>query len=132
EIALVEGREVEGASSTPIANRAALPEEAGSGEVSALEARATEAVLFSGRPPQGSFSEKRARLERLTKEATPAAIQELVAALTDSSETIRWQAGAALRRIGGPKVAGALRAFIAQTEDAQARAEAERVLQSLS
>ncbi|MFQ5401030.1 MAG: HEAT repeat domain-containing protein [Anaerolineae bacterium] len=99
--------------------------------VTTNESASAPPLIFTGRPPQGSFSEKRARLETLTKQATPAAIQELVAALTDSSETIRWQAGAALRRIGGPEVAGALRAFIAQTEHAQARAEAEKILQGL-
>lgn len=85
-------------------------------------------LIFTGQPPQGSFSAKRARLETLTKQATPAAIQELTAALMDENLTIRWQASSALRTIGGPQVASTLQAFIHQTNNPAAKAEAEKLL----
>ena len=61
-------------------------------------------------------------------QATPAAIQELTAALTDDNITIRWQASTALRTIGGPQVASTLQAFIHQTNNPAAKAEAEKLL----
>jgi HEAT repeat protein len=65
-------------------------------------------------------------------QAGPAAIQELVAALTDDSDTIPWQAGAALHTIGGPQVVGVLQAFIAHSDDATARQAARDVLEKLA
>jgi hypothetical protein len=123
EIALIEGREVARASSTP--GSAAAPQRPGGG---GQDARAT---FFTGRPPQGSFSEKMKRIETLTKQAGPAAIQELVAALSDDSDTIRWQAGAALRTIGGPQVVGVLQAFITHTDNPAAQQAARDVLEKL-
>ncbi len=130
EIALVEGRELSEAEEERL--KPSLQTEAvRSNRFSGLTAEAVPTNLFTGQPPQGSFREKQARIETLTQLASPAGIQELTAALTDPNMTIRWQAGAALRKIGGAPVVEVLQAFIAQTEDATAKAEAEKILQGL-
>ncbi|GAB4158704.1 MAG: hypothetical protein Fur0021_28870 [Candidatus Promineifilaceae bacterium] len=66
------------------------------------------------------------------QQAAPAGIQELVTALADENETIRWMAASGLRQIGGVHVAGVLQAFIQQTNNPIAREEAEKTLQLLS
>jgi adenine-specific DNA-methyltransferase len=127
EIALIEGRELseEERPQSPLQTTEAVGSNRFSGTGSAPPR------LFTGRPPQGSFSEKMKRIETLTKQAGPAAIQELVAALSDDSDTIRWQAGAALRTIGGPQVVGVLQAFIAHSDNPAARQAARDVLEKL-
>jgi hypothetical protein len=129
EIALIEGRELSEEKERP---QSPLPttEAVGSNRFSGTGS--APPLLFTGRPPQGSFSEKMKRIETLTKQAGPAAIQELVAALSDDSDTIRWQAGAALRTIGGPQVVGVLQAFIAHSDDPMARQAARDVLEKLA
>jgi adenine-specific DNA-methyltransferase len=128
EIALIEGREMseEEQLQSPLPTTEAVGSNRFSGSGSAPP------LLFTGRPPQGSFSEKMKRIETLTKQAGPAAIQELVAALSDDSDTIRWQAGAALRTIGGPQVVGVLQAFIAHSDDPTAQQAARDVLEKLA
>lgn len=131
EIALIEGREDVRSnrfSGAEAAEAATTNAEVGSNRFSG----AAPPLLFIGQPPQGSFGEKRARLDKLTKEATPAALQSLVAALADDNATIRWQAAAALKSIGGPQVAAALGAFLAHTQNPAAKAEAAQLLAALS
>lgn len=120
EIALIEGREVD----EQITSRTYVPVTSGA-------ASAAPSLRFSGRAPQGSFSEKLARIDTLTKLASPAGIQELVAALADANTTIRWRAGAALRQIGGRPVRDVLYAFIAHTDNPTAQKEAEQLLAQL-
>ncbi|MBK7918717.1 MAG: Eco57I restriction-modification methylase domain-containing protein [Chloroflexi bacterium] len=131
EIALIEGREPTEAE--PLNPSLPTPEVrsnrfSGSTAKAVTTNMSTPPLIFTGQPPQGSFSAKRARLETLTKQATPAAIQELTAALTDENVTIRWQASTALRNIGGPQVASTLQAFINHTNNPTAKSEAEKVL----
>ncbi|MCL4871964.1 MAG: Eco57I restriction-modification methylase domain-containing protein [Anaerolineae bacterium] len=124
EIALVEGRE-------PVrSNR--FSGETAEAVTTNVTTNAAPPLIFTGQPPQGSFPERLKRVQSLTKQATPAAIQELVAALADENPTIVWTATAGLRQIGGPQVIGVLQAFMEQVGDTAARAEAEKVLQSLS
>lgn len=134
EIALIEGREPTEAEQVKPSPQTTEVRSNRSNRFSGSTAEAvttnmsTPPLIFTGQPPQGSFSAKRARLETLTKQATPAAIQELTAALTDDNITIRWQASTALRTIGGPQVASTLQAFIHQTNNPAAKAEAEKLL----
>ena len=135
EIALVEGREE--AHSDRFSGTEAAEAATTNAEVSSNRfGTSAPPLLFTGQPLQGSFSEKRARLEKLTKEASPSAIQDLVAALADDNATIRWQAAAALRTIGGPQVVGVLQAFIAHATDLSglpaAKTEAEKLLATLT
>ena len=125
EIALIEGREVD------------APQVPGTFKVpgtstTAASAPAAAQLLFTGRPPQGSFSEKIRRIEQLSQQASPAALQDLAAALADDNATIRWQAAAALKTIGGAAAAAALQGFLAHTDNPAAKAEAEQVLRSLT
>ena len=131
EIALIEGREpteAEQVKPSPQTTEVRSNRFSGSTAKAVTTNMSTPPLIFTGQPPQGSFSAKRARLETLTKQATPAAIQELTAALTDDNITIRWQASTALRTIGGPQVASTLQAFIHQTNNPAAKAEAEKLL----
>ena len=82
-------------------------------------------------PPQGSRYERLGRLLELGKQRTAAAIGELVAALGDEDENLRWLAAMSLQGIGGETVVATLRAFMAQAPSAAAQAEAERVLGKL-
>ena len=116
EIALVEGREL-------------TAEEAA--QVAAPPRLAAPPLLFMGQAPQGSFGQRLKRVQALTIQASPPAIQELVAALADEDSTIVWTASAGLRQIGGAQVVGVLQAFIAHTTDAKAKEEAEKVLARL-
>ena len=46
--------------------------------------------------------------------------------------SIRWLAAGALQRLGPSPVVGVLRSFLEQTESAVGRAEAEKLLESIS
>ena len=82
-------------------------------------------------PPQGSYTERLSRVMALRAKGTPEAISEVVAALGDEDERIRWLAGSVLQSIGGETVIATLRAFIEQAETEVAREEAEKVLGKL-
>lgn len=116
EIALVEGRELSVEEAAQVAAPARL---------------AAPPLLFTGQAPQGSFGQRLKRVQALTTQASPPAIQELVAALGDENSTIVWTASAGLRQIGGAQVVGVLQAFIAHTTDVKAQEEAEKVLARL-
>lgn len=134
EIALLEGRELTEAEEKQLASAEQAKKEGHSRDGSATPISAPP-LLFTSQPPQGSFSEKRARLDTLTKQATPAAIQELTAALTDDNLTIRWQAAAALRAIGkqqAPQVTGILQSFLSQTDNPTAKEEATKLIKHLN
>ena len=68
----------------------------------------------------------------LRKKATPEAIGEVVAALGDEDERIRWLAGSVLQSIGGGTVIATLRAFMGQAPSDVVRDEAEKVLGKLA
>jgi len=82
-------------------------------------------------PPQGPRLQRLNRLLAISKEQTPAAIGELVAALGDEDEQLRWLASMALQRIGGPVVVATLERFVASGVGDVARGEAERLLEVL-
>jgi HEAT repeat protein len=79
-------------------------------------------------PPQGNRSQRLSRLLALGRQRTPEAVGELVAALGDGDEQLRWLAALALQGIGGGAVVVTLRAFIEQAPSMVAREEAERLL----
>jgi HEAT repeat protein len=68
----------------------------------------------------------------LRAKGTPEAISEVVAALGDEDERIRWLAGSVLQSIGGETVIATLKAFVEKTESEVGREEAERVLGKLT
>ena len=82
-------------------------------------------------PPQGSRSQRLSRLLTLGRQRTPEAIGELVAALGDEDEQLRWLAALSLQGIGGGTVIATLRAFVDQAPSAVAREEAEKILGKL-
>ena len=68
----------------------------------------------------------------LRAKGTPEAISEVVAALGDEDERIRWLAGSVLQGLGGETVIATLRAYVRQAETEVARDEAEKVLGKLT
>ena len=68
------------------------------------------------------------RLLALSKERSALAIGELVAALADEDEQVRWLASMALSSSGGPVVVATLEAYLAQGASGVALEEAEKVL----
>jgi HEAT repeat protein len=82
-------------------------------------------------PPQGNRSQRLSRLLALGRQRTAETVGELVAALGDEDEQLRWLAALALQGIGGDAVVATLRAFIEQAPSAVAREEAERLLARL-
>ena len=82
-------------------------------------------------PPQGNRSERLGRLLTLGRKQTSEAIGELVAALGDEDEQLRWLASLSLLGMGGSTVIATLQAFIVQAPSAVAREEAEKVLAKL-
>jgi len=91
---------------------------------------AAQPVLIPS-PPQGNRSQRLSRLLALGRQRTPEAIGELVAALGDEDEQLRWLAALSLQGIGGATVIATLKAFIDQAPSAVAREEAEKVLGKL-
>ncbi len=83
-------------------------------------------------PPPGNRSERLGRLLTLGRKQTSEAIGELVAALGDEDEQLRWLAALSLLGMGGSTVIATLQAFIAQAPSAVAREEAEKVLAKLT
>ena len=63
----------------------------------------------------------------LRAKGTPEAIGEVVAALGDEDERIRWLAGSVLQGMGGETVIATLRAFIDQAPSAIGREEAGKL-----
>ena len=61
-----------------------------------------------------------------------AAISQLVAALGDSDDNIRWLAGSALGILGGSNVVRTLAAFLDQAESPEARQAAIKALQRIA
>ena len=94
------------------------------------EPAAQPALIFA--PPQGAYTERLSRVMALRAKGTPEAISEVVAALGDEDERIRWLAGSVLQSIGGETVIATLRAFIGQAETEVAREEAEKLLGKLT
>ena len=82
--------------------------------------------------PEGTYIQRLGRVMALRNKATPEAIGELVAALGDEDERIRWLAGSVLQGIGGGTVIATLRAFIEQAPSEKAREEAEKLLGKLT
>lgn len=80
-------------------------------------------------PPQGLPIERRKRVTELGRQSSPVAVQELVAALADPDDTVRWLAGAGLGTIGSAgQVQPALLAFLEGHADPLGRQEAVKVL----
>jgi hypothetical protein len=92
---------------------------------------ADSAPIFIPAPPQGPRPQRIARLLALSKERSALAIGELVAALGDEDEQVRWLASMALQRIGGPVVAATLERFVEMEVGDVARGEAEMLLARL-
>jgi HEAT repeat protein len=82
-------------------------------------------------PPTGTPTERLLRIMALRRETAPEAIGEMVAALGDDDEKVRFLAAFALQGIGGDTVVATLKAFIEQAPSGVGREEAEKVLQRL-
>jgi hypothetical protein len=82
-------------------------------------------------PPAGTATERLLRVMALRRESSPEAIGEMVAALGDEDEKIRWLAALSLQGTGEGLVIATLRAFVGQAPSAVAREGAEKVLQNL-
>lgn len=82
-------------------------------------------------PPQGAYAEKFSRIMALKRQATPEAIGELVAALGDEDEKVRWLASSTLGGLKDERVVVAVRSFAQRTESAEGRDVAERLLTTL-
>ena len=67
-------------------------------------------------PPQGTYAEKFSRIMTLKRQATPEAIGEIVAALGDEDENVRWLASSTLASLKDERVVDAVRAFAARTD----------------
>jgi len=67
----------------------------------------------------------------LRGKGTVEAVGELVAALGDEDDRIRWLAASVLQSIGGEMVIATLRVFAEQAPSEVAREEAERLLRKL-
>ncbi|MCU0518231.1 MAG: HEAT repeat domain-containing protein, partial [Oscillatoria sp. Prado101] len=83
-------------------------------------------------PPQGTYAEKFSRIMALKRAATPEAIGEIVAALGDADENVRWLASSTLVSLKDERVVAAVRAFAARTESENGRTAAQQVLARLS
>ena len=83
-------------------------------------------------PPQGAYTERLSRVMALRAKGTPEAIGEMVAALGDDDERIRWLAASVLQSIGGGTVIATLRAFIVQVSSDVAHEEAVRLLDKMN
>jgi hypothetical protein len=94
----------------------------------AASAAAVNQAVFIPAPPQGPRLQRINRLLALSKERSALAIGELVAALADEDEQVRWLASMALSSSGGPVVVATLEAYLAQGASGVGREEAERVL----
>lgn len=81
--------------------------------------------FFEMLAPQGSYAEKLSRLMALKHEPSPWAIAEMVAALEDEDERIRWIAGSALLSRKDERVSTMLTTFIKQTQSSEARTSAQ-------
>ena len=83
-------------------------------------------------PPQGTYAEKFSRIMALKRAATPEAIGEMVAALEDEDEKVRWLAGSTLASLKDERVVVAVQGFVERTELAAAiRADAVHLLDRL-
>lgn len=117
EIAIIEGRdagEIE----------ALLGAEASTGD----DLLSAPPLMFTGQPPQGNLNQRMKRVRELAQKPTPAAIQELTAALDDPEYTIRYLAAGSLHRLATPEVVGVLKAYLEQADDGPGKEEAEKVL----
>ena len=65
--------------------------------------------------PKGSYADKFRRLMALKRQPSPEAIGEIVAALSDEDENIRWLAGSTLLVLDAAPAMGALRTFATRT-----------------
>jgi HEAT repeat protein len=79
-------------------------------------------------PPQGSYTDKFSRIMALKREGSPEAIGEIVAALADEDERIRWLAGSTLVSLKDGRVVDAVSAFAERTESAEGREAAAKLL----
>lgn len=79
-------------------------------------------------PPQGSYAEKFSRIMTLKRQATPEAIGEIVAALGDEDENVRWLASSTLASMKDERVVDAVRAFAERTKSPAALETALKLL----
>jgi superfamily II DNA or RNA helicase len=78
--------------------------------------------------PKGSRTERRERTLELGKLGSPAAVQQLIALLSDPDDTIRWLAGSSLVEIGDSHTVSTLLAFLNVKAGPEARQKAVKVL----
>ena len=83
-------------------------------------------------PPQGTRMQRISRIMALGKARTPEAIGELVAALADEDEQLRWLASMALQSIGGGVVVATLRAYVEGNAPETGRDEARKLLEQMA
>jgi len=94
------------------------------------------ALVTDFTPPQGSRNQRLKQVMALgdrvkTNRQDANAIAQLVAALGDSDDSIRWLAGSALGLLGGATVVHTLSAFLKQAETPKARQETLNTLQRI-
>lgn len=88
---------------------------------------AQPALVANFTPPQGSYTQRLKRVMALSQPKNQVELTELIAALGDENDNIRWLAGSALTRVGGLAVVRLLAAYWQTNPGAVARAEAEKV-----
>jgi hypothetical protein len=91
-----------------------------------LEAQPTLVTDFT--PPAGGYGQRLKRVMALGQPKNQADLAELIAALGDENDNIRWLAGSSLARLGGLAVVKLLAAYLAANPGATSRAEAVKVL----
>lgn len=86
------------------------------------------ALVTDFTPPSGSYSQRLKRIMALAQPKNQVELTELIAALGDENDNIRWLAGSALTKLGGLPVIRLLAAYLQTNPGAMAPAEVLRVL----
>jgi hypothetical protein len=81
---------------------------------------------------QGTRMQRISRIMALGKARTPEAIGELVAALADDDEQLRWLASVALQTVSGGVVVATLRAYVEGEAPEIGRDEARKLLEQMA
>jgi hypothetical protein len=74
-----------------------------------------------------TFSQRLNRIQKLSKNPSPAQIAELTVYLAAPESSLRWLASATLSKIGGPQVEAAVKALLEQEISDEAREEAMKL-----
>jgi hypothetical protein len=76
---------------------------------------------------EGTFSQRLKRVQKLSKNPSPAQIAELTVYLAAPESSLRWLASSTLSKIGGVQVEAAVKALLEKDISVDAREEAEKI-----